>query len=228
MHSPAMRKREVLDRSTTPDGKPLELAREGGHYAIRVGHTLLMSSAASGSEQHMAVVAREILGARRAPRILIGGLGMGCTLRAVLEQFGKDARVTVAELLPALIRYARTFLAELAGHALDDPRVELFEGDVRDALTRASWDAILLDVDNGPSALTAASNASLYGSRGTARLHRALAADGVLVVWSVSPDIRYEAQLRAAGFDCKTVRAGARAGQSKGGRHTLFVARPRR
>lgn len=220
-----MQRREVLDRSTTPDGKPLELAREGGHYAIRVGNTLLMSSAASGSERQMAVIAREILGDRRAPRILIGGLGMGCTLRAVLDNFGTDAQVTVAELLPVLIKYARTTLAELAGHALDDPRVTLYEGDVRDPIARAGWDAILLDVDNGPTALTAASNAGLYSAAGTARLHRGLVSDGVLVVWSVSPDPRYEARLRAGGFDSKSVRARARAG--KGAAHTLFVARPK-
>jgi spermidine synthase len=219
-----MRKREVLDRSTTPDGTPLELAIEGGHHTIRVGNTILMSSAASGSEEHMAVIAREMLGERRAPRILVGGLGMGGTLRAVLENFGSDAKVTVAELLPALIRYARTFLAELAGHALADPRVELYEGDVCDAIARARWDAILLDVDNGPSALTAASNASLYNAKGTARLHRALTADGVLVVWSVTGDTRYEARLRAGGFDTKTVRVRARS-NNKGTKHTLFVGR---
>lgn len=219
-----MRKREVLDRSTTPDGQLLELAREGGHYAIRVGNALLMSSAASGSEQQMAVIARKILGERRAPRILIGGLGMGYTLRAALEHFGRDARVTVAELLPALIRYARTHLAELAGHPLDDPRVELFEGDVREPIARGGWDAILLDVDNGPSALTAASNASLYSPAGTARLHRALRRDGVLIVWSVARDARYEARLRAGGFEHEIVRVRARAG--KGATHSLFVARP--
>ena len=221
-----MRKREVLDRSTTPDGTLLELAREAGYYVIRVGHALLMSSAASASEQHMAVIARELLGDRPAPRILIGGFGMGYTLRAVLDNFGSDAQVTVAELLPALIQFARTHLAELAGHALDDPRVELFEGDVREPIARGGWDAILLDVDNGPSALTAASNASLYSPAGTARLHRALRPGGVLVVWSVAPDTRYEARLRAGGFDHKIVRARARVG--KGATHTLFVARPKR
>jgi len=221
-----MRKREVLERSTTPDGKLLELAIEGGHYVIRVANALLMSSGAFGSEQHMAVIAREVLGERRAPRILIGGLGMGGTLRAVLDNFGSDAQVTVAELLPESIQYARTHLAALAGHALDDPRVELYEGDVREPITRGGWDAILLDVDNGPSALTADSNASLYSPAGTARLRRALAPDGVLVVWSVSPDTRYEARLRAGGLDTKIVRARARA--TKGAIHTLFVARPRR
>jgi spermidine synthase len=228
MQGAPMPKREVLDRSTTPDGQPLELAREAGHYVVRVGNLVLMSSAASGSEKRMAAVARELLGERRAPRILVGGLGMGFTLRATLDCFGRDARVTVAELLPALITYARTFLAELAGHALDDRRVELFQGDVRDAIARGGWDAILLDVDNGPSAFTTASNASLYGPAGAERLRRALVPDGVVVVWSVAPDTRFEARLRAAGLDCKTERVRARAPLAKAGIHTLFIARPSR
>jgi spermidine synthase len=228
LHGAPMRMREVLDRSTTPDQAPIELAREAGHYVIRVAGKVLMSSAAYGSEQRMAATARELLGPRRSPQVLVGGLGMGFTLRAVLDGFGRDARVTVAELLPAVVGYVRTVLAPLAGNPLSDPRVELYEGDVRGALARGGWDAILLDVDNGPDALTTPSNASLYSRSGSARLRRALAPDGVLVVWSAAPDARFEARLRAAGLDCRTERVRARAPLAKAGTHTLFIARPHR
>jgi spermidine synthase len=218
----AMKPREVLDRTTTPDGRRLELAREGVHYVIRVDGVALMSSAAHGSEEAMARVAAEALGARPGARVLVGGLGLGFTLRAALDAF-PDATVTVAELLPPLVGYNRGALADLARRPLDDPRVRLFEGDVRVPLGAGGWDAVLLDVDNGPEAFTTSANASLYDDAGAALLARALAPGGVLVVWSAGPSPAFERRLRRAGLACDTRRARAR--DRKGATHTLFVAR---
>ena len=215
--------REVIARSTTPDGEPLELSREGGYFVIRVGHVPLMSSAAFGSEQHMARVAHDAVGRRPAPRVLVGGLGMGFTLRAVLDAFGSDASVTVAELLPDVVGYVRGVLAGVAAHPLDDARVTLYEGDVRDCLTPSAWDAVLLDVDNGPQALTVASNRSLYEDVGP--LARCLVPGGVLVVWSATQSRAFEQRLRRARLDVQSRRVCARG--HRGSRHVLYIgARP--
>jgi spermidine synthase len=223
-----MKPREVLDTSKTPDGEPLELSREAaGHYVIRVGGIPLMSSATSGSERAMARVASESLGKRRRVRVLVGGLGMGFTLRAALDTFGADARVTVAELLPALVTYNRGVLGDLAGHPLDDRRVRLFEGDVRALFAERGWDVVLLDVDNGPDAFTASANASLYNDRGVAAMARALAPGGVLVIWSAFADRGFERRLRRAGLRCDVKKIHARGDVRKGSRHVLFVARAR-
>lgn len=219
-----MKPREILATSATPDGEAVELVREAGRYVIRVAGVPLMSSARSGSEEAMAHVAREVLGERRGPRILVGGLGMGFTLRAVLDAFGSDARVVVAELLGAIVEHNRGVLGELASRPLDDPRVRLFEGDVRVPLETERFDAILMDVDNGPDAFTTRSNARLYDDRGAARLALALEPGGVLVVWSAYEDRGFEKRLRRAGLETETRRAYARSGAKKGGRHVLFVA----
>jgi spermidine synthase len=219
-----MKPREILDTSTTPDGERLELAREGDHYVIRIGGAPLMSSRTYGSEQEMARVAAERLGARVKPRVLIGGLGMGFTLRAALDSFGPDAEVTVAELLPPLIDYNRGVLADGAGRPLEDRRVSLFEGDVRKPLGRAGWDVVLLDVDNGPDAFTAQGNKSLYGDRGVALMAGALNPGGVLVVWSAYPDKAFERRLRRVGLHCNALTVRARGAIKKGAKHTLFVA----
>jgi spermidine synthase len=220
-----MRAREVIDRTTTPDQQTLELAREAGQYVIRVAGVPLMSSATFGSEQAMAQVAVEALGRRAGTRVLVGGLGMGFTLRAVLDVFDARSSVTVAELLPAIVGYARGPLAHLANRPLDDPRVRLYEGDVRVPMSDGGWDAILLDVDNGPSAFTTASNASLYDSAGVRRMRAALTAGGVLVVWSVATNPAFEKRLRRAGLTCETRRVRARGDIRKGSTHRLFVAR---
>jgi spermidine synthase len=219
-----MRAREVLDRTQTPDRQPLELAREAGHYVIRVSGIPLMSSAAFGSEQAMACIAYELLGPRPCSQVLVGGLGMGFTLRAVLDTFADDARVTVAELLPSLVDYSRTVLGHLANHPLADPRVHLHQGDVRVPIGRQRWDVILLDVDNGPDALTTAGNASLYSEAGVLRLSRALSPGGVLVVWSAFESRRFEERLRRTGMSCETRKVRARTDVGKGAIHTLFVA----
>ena len=216
--------RDILDQTLTPDGDPLELVREGGHFVLRVASIPLMSSAAYGSEQAMAKVAAEVLGERKAPRVLVGGLGMGYTLRAALDTFGRRARVTVAELLPPLVRYNHGVLGHLARHPLRDPRVTLFEGDVRAPLAEGGWDVVLMDVDNGPDALTADDNETLYGDAGAALMARALSPGGVLVVWSAYSSRAFERTLRRAGCQTQTRRVSARPG-GKGSKHVLFVGK---
>ncbi len=226
-----MKPRQVLERSETPDGQSLELVIEGGHHVIRVGGRPLMSSAMYGSEQAMAEIASKLLGGRAKPKILIGGLGMGFTLRAALDVFGKGARVTVAELLPQLVAYNRGPLADLAGRPLEDARVELFEGDVRDCFSTKPWDAILMDVDNGPDAFTVSDNASLYSHRGIRDMAGGLSGSGVLIVWSAGPSEAFERRAKKAGLSVEVRRVHARGEKRKGGRHTLFILRrdrPRR
>lgn len=220
-----MQPREVLARTQTPDGQMVELAREAGHYIIRVAGALLMTSATHGSEQEMGRIAHDCLAERNRPRILVGGLGMGFTLRAVLDAFGPDLRVTVAELLPAVVGFSREILGQLASYPLNDPRTELYEGDVRNAIADGPWDAILLDVDNGPAALTTRGNAALYSNAALQRIQRALTAGGVFIVWSASPDPNFEARLRRAGFAHRTHHVRARGKIAKGAHHTLFEAR---
>ena len=223
-----MKPRSILDVSQTPDGKRLELAKEGGHYVIRVAGATLMTSAAHGSERALATWAAEALGPRSSPRVLVGGLGMGFTLRAALVSFGKEAHITVAELLPQIIAYNRGELGEVAGRPLADRRVLLFEGDVRVPLTKGGWDAVLLDVDNGPDPFTASGNAGLYDDAGVSMLRRALTPGGVLAVWSAYPCRPFEKRLRRAGLRCKTRQCFARGEVRKGAKHTLFLAQSSR
>ena len=213
----------VLDRTKTADGDSLELAVEDGHHIIRIGGVPLMSSSMTGSEEAMAFYALEELGQVEAARILIGGLGMGFTLRATLDTFEDLAEVCVAELSPDIIRYNREFLANLTDHAMDDPRVEIYEGDVRRKFKEGGWDAILMDVDNGPDALSARSNRSLYGARGVEAMAIALAPGGVLVVWSAYPSPRFLEQLRHTGLSARAAMVRAHWPLSKGPMHTLFV-----
>lgn len=220
-----MKPRQVLDRTTTPDGEPLELAIEGSFHVIRVSGAPLMSSAAFGSEQAMASIAAEMLGTRKACRVLIGGLGMGFTLRAALDAFDQDAQITVAELLPQLVQYNRGPLGPLADHPLRDRRVHLFEGDVRTPMKAGAWDAVLMDVDNGPDAFTADRNQSLYDRQGAQRMARTLRPGGVLVVWSAYPSKPFETALRQAGLRVETRRVHARTEARKGPKHTLFIGR---
>jgi len=219
-----MKPRRVIDQTETPDGEPLEFAFEGGRYVLRVGGAVLMTSATHASEQAMAEFAAKRLEGVSGPRVLVGGLGMGFTLRAALDAFGEDAEVTVAELLAPLVRYNRGELGELAQRPLDDARVTLYRGDVRERISRGDWDAILLDVDNGPDAFTLRDNASLYGVRGSRKIVKALRPGGVLVVWSAYPSPDYERSLRRAGLEVKVERVRARGKARKGGLHVLFVA----
>jgi spermidine synthase len=218
--------RVVLGESLTPDGVPITLTREGVSLVVRVAGVPLMSSRVHGSEEAMAEVGCAGLAARAGVRVLVGGLGLGYTLRAVLDAVGADAEVVVAELLPVLIAWNRGPLGPLANHPLDDPRTRLFEGDVRIPIRspESRFDAILLDVDNGPEAFTVAANAALYGRAGLTRLHEALRPGGRLVVWSAIESPAFQRALRSAGFREEVRPVRARGAVRKGARHWLFVA----
>ena len=218
-----MKPQIMIDRATTPDGKELLLYERDGVFSIRVDGLELMTSRAHGSEEAMAALVLSRLG-DRSPRVLVGGLGMGFTLRAVLTDLPPSGRVTVAELLPEIVRWNRDHLGHLAGHPLDDERVTLAEQDVAVVMRahRHAFDAILLDVDNGPAALTDRRNVNLYRPGGLATARRSLRAGGVLGVWSASPDRAFERALARAGFSVSVETVRARRG-AKGPRHTIFV-----
>jgi spermidine synthase len=218
---------ELIDTAAMPgEGGQLRLMRRGGEYAIRLGHTELMNSRLSGSEEALASLACGRLAEARAPRVLVGGLGMGFTLRAAQNALGPGARIDVAELVPAVAAWARGAMAPLFGDSLDDPRVTIRVGDVLD-LIRASpgtYDAILLDVDNGPEGLTRAANDGLYDARGLADAHAALRPGGVLAVWSAGPDRGFTRRLHHAGFSVEEVGVKADRGR-RGARHVIWLAR---
>jgi spermidine synthase len=221
---------ETVDRTAAPDGAELVLARRGDEWVIRVAGRTLMSSRVHGSEEALAAIALRGLASRRA--VLVGGLGMGFTLRAALDRLPADARVIVVELVPGLVAWNRGPLAKVAGRPLDDPRVRLQQGDVgaRLAEAKGAYDAVLLDVDNGPSALAHPSNTSLYGDRGVRACAGALRAGGALAVWSAGPDERYKHRLERAGLEVSEETVPARGGAG-GVRHLVIVGRkasPRR
>jgi spermidine synthase len=215
----------TLDRVETPDGHELILYERGGVFSIRVNGCELMSSWAHGSEEEMAALVMAEVKTRH-PRVLVGGLGMGYTLRAVLDRASFSSRVAVAELLPEIVRWNRDHLANLAGSPLDDERVTLIVDDVGQVLASEpdGFDAILLDVDNGPAALTDRRNARLYLAEGLATIRRSLRRGGILGVWSASPDREYERALKRAGFRFRVVSVPARRGV-KGPKHTIFIAK---
>jgi spermidine synthase len=213
----------TIATATAPDGAPLALARRDDEWVVRVAGRTLMSSRQHGSEEALATLALARCARRR--RILVGGLGFGYTLRAVLDRIPVDAVVEVAELVPAVVAWNREHLSSLAGRPLDDRRVVLSEGDVRARLraARARYDAILLDVDNGPSAVAHEENDSLYGDVGLATCLGALVEGGVLAVWSAVPDPRFLNRLGKLGFAAEALEAGGR-GEGKGGpRHVIFL-----
>jgi spermidine synthase len=192
---------------------------------IRAAGHVLMSSRVHGSEEALAALALSRIAQRRA--ILLGGLGMGFTLRAALDRLPVDARAIVVELVPELVAWNRGALAPLAGRPLDDARVRLQVGDVgaRIAEARRAYDAILLDVDNGPSALAHATNQGLYGDRGIRACRDALRAGGVLAVWSAGSDALYRERLERAGFEVEEATVPARGAGSAGARHVVILAR---
>ena len=217
--------RELHRASVPGEPVPLVLAQRGTEFAIRVGGVALMGSRAHGSEEALAELACARIAARADVRVVVGGLGMGFTLAAALRALPTSARVVVVELVPELIEWNRGPLADLAGRPLDDARVSVRAGDVADVLheSRAAFDAILLDVDNGPTALTRATNRRLYATPGLAAAFDALRDDGILGVWSVAPDAAFTRRLLAHGFDAET--RVVRAQLARGGRHTLWLAR---
>jgi spermidine synthase len=214
-----------LDTAPLPGGGELKLMQRGTEFSIRLGANELMNSRLFDSEEALARLTCERLRTPR-PHMLIGGLGMGFTLRAALALLGPEARVTVAELVPAVIAWARGPLAGLFAGCLDDPRVTIHQGDVRDAIGRRpnSWDAILLDVDNGPDGLTVETNDTLYDAGGLGAARAALKAGGVLAVWSSGPDRDFTARLRRTGLAVEQLRVRARAGGGGGSRHVIWLA----
>jgi spermidine synthase len=187
----------------------------------------LMSSRMHGSEEALASLGCAHLRGHPGPVVLVGGLGMGFTLRATLDLLPRDAAVVVAELVPEVVDWNRGPLADLAGRPLEDPRVTVDLRDVADTLREGTgrFDAVLLDVDNGPAAFTDAGNARLYDNAGVAAARAALAPGGVLAVWSAWDDRKFEQRLRHFGFQVEVRRVRARLRQG-GPRHTIFVGRP--
>lgn len=223
-----MTPRELLATAAVPGGDPLRLFRRGPDFFITLGHSELMTSRMSGSEEALADLACDRLGTNAAPNLLIGGYGMGFTLRAALERLGAGARVTVAELVPEVIDWARGPMAELTATCLDDPRVDVVLGDVGAVIGGAArrYDAILLDVDNGPDGLTREGNDRIYSMAGLARAKAALRPGGVLAIWSAAPDARFTRRLKEADFTVEEVAVRARS-SGKGGRHIIWFARGR-
>ena len=217
----------LLDSAEVPgNGGELCLYRRGDEFSIKVtGRGELMNSRVHGSEDALAeqTCARLVEGAQ--PRLLIGGLGMGFTLAAALQHIGAQGQVVVAELVPAVVAWNRGPLGEQAGHPLEDPRVTVREGDVARVLRaeQGAYDAILLDVDNGPEGLTRKENDWLYGMTGLNAAYAALRPQGVLAVWSAGPDRDFVQRLRKVGFEVEEQRV--RAHGSKGGRHVIWFAR---
>jgi spermidine synthase len=215
---------EILGETLAPDGAILRLARRDTEYIILASGRSLMSSRMHGSEEALATFACARARKLEDPCVLIGGLGMGFTLRATLDLLPPDATVVVAEMVAAVVEWNRGALGPLAGHPLKDKRVRVEIGDVAAMLksSHGKFDAVLLDVDNGPTAFTASANAWLYGDRGIAAAHAALKIGGALAVWSARDDRKFEQRLRYGKFDVQVERVRARL--KKGGpRHTIFL-----
>jgi spermidine synthase len=216
----------LIDTAQVPDGDgELRLMRRGAEFSIRLNHNELMNSRLGGSEQALATIACERISTRARPRILIGGLGMGFTLRAALAVLGTKARIIVAELVPAVSAWARGPMAEVFGESLTDPRVRIREADVAHLIRRgpSTFDAILLDVDNGPAGLTRKANDGLYDLEGLSAAYAALRPGGVLAVWSSGPDPNFTRRLGKTGFGVDEV--SVRANGARGGaRHVIWIA----
>ena len=220
--------RELLGTARVPGGEELRLFSHGRDFIIALGRNELMSTRMRHSEEQLAELTLSRL-ERPDPRLLIGGYGMGFTLRAALAARPR-ARVTVAELVPEIVDWARGPMADLTAGCLDDPRVELAIGDVSAFIDDAAdgtserYDAILLDVDNGPDGLVRAQNGRIYRAEGLRAAKAALAPGGVLAVWSAAPDAGFTRRLEKAGFAVETLEVRARP-NGKGPRHTIWFAR---
>jgi len=218
--------RILIDTATVPDGGELRLFRRGNEFSIMLGANELMNSRLSGSEEALAELACDRLAGTARPHFLIGGLGMGFTLRAALARLGAEAVVTVAELVPAVIGWARGPMTEIFAGSLDDPRARIVAEDVAGLIWAgaAGYDAILLDVDNGPDGLSRESNGRLYSANGLAAARRALRPGGVLAIWSAAPDRAFTRRLGEAGYAVEEVVARGRAG-GRGARHVIWLAK---
>ncbi len=216
---------ECLDRAEVPGmGDELVFYKRDEEYSIRTGGFELMNSRAHGSEEALSALTLKRL-AEPDPKILIGGLGMGYTLSAALKCLNKAGEVHVAELIPAVVRWNRKYLGHLADYPLSDSRVRVFESDVAGIIKKSSdiYDAVLLDVDNGPEGLTRKDNDQLYNMTGLAAAKRALKPSGILAVWSSSPNDAFTKKLEKAGFKVEVRQIHAR-NSRKGGRHTIWFA----
>jgi len=222
-----MKVRELIGTAKVPGGEPLRLFRRGDDFMIVLERNELMSSRMSGSEEALALMTIERLGHVAAPHLLIGGYGMGFTLRAAMGALPANARLTVAELVPEIIEWARGPMVDLTAGCLDDRRVEIVYKDVVDVIqeARATYDAILLDVDNGPDGLVRPANGRLYSMRGLAAARAALRPGGVLAIWSAAPDVAFVRKMRDNGFAVKEVAVRARS-NGKGPRHVIWFAEP--
>ncbi len=215
----------LLDQTEVPgDGGVMKLYQRAFEFSISVKNEELMNSRMHGSEDALAELACPRVADRKNPCVLIGGLGMGFTLGAALAHLGNTAEVVVAELVPAVVQWNRTHLADLAGRPLEDPRTTVREADVGAVIREqpATYDAILLDVDNGPDGLTHAGNDRLYTHGGLAAAKAALKPGGILAIWSAEPDKGFSKRLRGTGFKIEEITVRAR--KTKGRRHTIWLA----
>lgn len=217
---------ETLATAQIPNhSDELRLSRRGEEYSIRVVNAELMNSRAHGSEEELAKLSCQQISKRDKPQVLIGGLGMGFTTAAALQHLPESAHVVVAELVPELVEWNRNIFGHLAGEPLNDRRIQVQIGDVAKLIkkSRQRFDAILLDVDNGPEGLTHPENAWLYGPAGLVAAQKALRPGGILAVWSVAPDPLFSRRLQQAGYQFEEIRPHSRGG-GKGVRHCLWLA----
>jgi spermidine synthase len=217
---------KVLDAAKVPGGKELlRLKQRGAEFVIMLGDNQLMSNRLSATEQALATIACDGLRTAKQPRILIGGLGMGFTLRATLKILGPQAQIAVAELVPEVVKWARGPMAELFAGSLDDPRVTIHETDVGELIHagKQAYDAILLDVDNGPEGLSREANDVLYDEKGLRAAHAALRPGGVLAIWSSAPHAEFSARLRKTKFAVKEIAVRAK-GPRGGAQHLIWTA----
>ena len=224
-----MRPWTLLGTATVPGGgAALRLMQRGDEFVIMAGTNPLMNSRMSGSEEELATLSWSRIAGRANAHILIGGLGMGFTLRAALAMMPKDARITVAEIVPEIVDWARGPLSPIFAGSLDDPRVAIEVADVVAVIgkAKARYDAILLDVDNGPEGLSRDGNDRLYSLGGLGKTRTALRPGGVLAVWSAHPDAKFTGRLGSAGFKVDDIATRARHG-GKGARHTIWLATTR-
>lgn len=214
---------KLIDTATWA-GTTLRLYQRGEEFSIRVDKAgELMNSRAHHSEDVLAELACKMIAGREKPHLLVGGLGMGFTLAAVLSHTGPEAWVTVSELIPAVVRWNRDYMGQLAGHPLGDARVHVQEQDVgRVMQEHKNFDAIMLDVDNGPSSFTHDDNNALYSSRGLDRAFNALKAGGVLTVWSATTDPAFTERMVKAGFEVTQQRVGSHTSK-RGNRHNIWI-----
>jgi spermidine synthase len=220
-----MKPRELIGTARVPDGEELRLFRRGDDFMIVLARNELMNSRMSGSEEALATMTCARLRHSAKPHLLVGGYGMGFTLRAALAVLPRQARVTVVELVPEILEWAQGPMSALTAGCLEDSRVQIIEGDVADFMAQqgGAYDAILLDVDNGPEGLVRSGNDRLYSSRGLTAAKAALNPGGVLAIWSAAPDAAFARRLKEAGFQVEEVAVRARS-NGKGSHHRIWFA----